>query len=122
MLVLAVELHQPCGEILQGAGGSQRAVDERAAAALRRNFTADEELFFAALEDRFNRGRVLAGAHELARRPAAEQQSDRLDQDGLPRSGLAGQHIEAGSEFDLDEIDDRQMPDAKEAEHEKWAA
>ena len=60
---------------------------------------------------------VLAGADEVARRAAAEQQADRLDEDRLAGPGLAGQDVEAGLELDLDRVDDREMLDAEEAEH-----
>ena len=61
--------------------------------------------------------RVLAGADEVARRAAAEQQADGLDQDRLAGAGLAGQDVEAGVELDLDRVDDREVRDAEEAEH-----
>ena len=104
---------------MQRAGGRQRAVDERAAAALRGDLAADEQLFAAALEDRFDGRGVLAGADEVARGAAAEQQADGLDEDRLAGAGFAGQDVQAGVELDLDRVDDREVLDAKEAEHRK---
>ena len=71
------------------------------------------------LEDGFDGGRVLAGADEVARRAAAEEQADRLDEDRLARAGFAGQDVEARLELDLDGVDDREVRDAEEAEHLK---
>ena len=62
---------------------------------------------------------VFAGADQVARRAAAEQQADRFDQDRLAGAGLAGQDVEAGVELDLDRVDDREVLDAEEAEHRK---
>ena len=75
------------------------------------------QLFPAALEDGLDRRGVLAGADEVAGRAAAEQQADRLDEDRLAGAGFARQDVEAGLEFDLDGVDDRQVADAQEAKH-----
>ena len=95
VLVLAVELDEAAGQLLERAGGRERAVDERAAAPLRGDLAADEQLLAAALEDGLDGGGVLAGADEVARGAAAEQQSDGLDENRLAGAGLAGQDVEA---------------------------
>ena len=59
----------------------------------------------------------LAGADQIGRRPGAEQQPDRLDEDRLARAGLARQDVEAGFELDVDGLDDRKVADAEEAQH-----
>ena len=105
--------------LLQGAGRGQRAVDERAAAALRGDLAPHQQLFPAALEDRFDGRGVFAGADEVAGRAPAEQQADRLDENGLAGAGFAGQDVQAGVELDLDRVDDREVPDAQEAKHAK---
>ena len=64
---------------------------------------------------------VLAGADEVARGAAAEQQADGLDEDRLAGAGLARQDVQAGVELDLDRVDDREVPDAQEAEHAERA-
>ena len=63
----------------------------------------------AALEDRLDRGGVLAGADEVAGGAPAEQQADGLDEDRLAGAGLAGQDVEARVELDLDRVDDREV-------------
>ena len=77
----------------------------------------DQQLFPAALEDGLDGRGVLAGAHEVARRPSAEQKADRLHEDRLPRAGFAGQDVQAGVELDLDRVDHREVLDAQEAKH-----
>ena len=87
---------RPCAEI------SRRT---RTSAAIRR------------LEDRLNRGRILAGPHEVGRRTAPGQEADRLDDDRFACSGLAGQDVQAGLELDVEGVDDGQAADAEEPEH-----
>ena len=97
----------------------QRSVDERAAAAVGGNLAPDQDLFVPTLENRLDAGGVLAGPDEVAGRAAAEQQVDCSDENRLAGAGFAGQDVQAGVEFDLDRIDDRQMGDAKETKHRK---
>ena len=117
MLVLAVQFDQACRQLAQRRRGRERAVHEGPAAALRRNLAAHEELLSCAFEDGFDRRGFLTGPDELSRRPTAQQKSDRLDENRLSGTGLAGQHVEAGLELDLRLVDDSQMSDAQEAEH-----
>ena len=119
VLVLAVQLDQPVRQVLERAGGGQRAVDERAAAPLRRDLAANEQFLAAAFETGLDRRRVLAGAHEIARRASAEQQADGFDEDRLPCPGFASQDVQAGVELDFDGVDHREMPNAQEAKHVK---
>src|SRR5207244_12043726 len=54
MFVLAVQFDETPREILERPGGRERAVDERAAPALRRDLPAHNELLAIAPEDRFD--------------------------------------------------------------------
>ena len=65
------------------------------------------------IEDRLDRGGVFAGADQVSRGAAADQQADRADQDGLAGAGLAGEDVEARLELELEAIDDGQIADAK---------
>ena len=130
--VLAGDLDQPLAERLQLRERRGRAVDPRAASALRIEHAAQEDLAVAFGEPllgqpRAHRRRVVdvergrelgalgAGA-DLARLEAdAEQEAERVEQDRLARAGLAGERREAGLELELegahdDEIADRQQP------------
>ena len=117
VLVLSVQLDQAIRELLERAGGGERAVDEGAAAPLGGDLAPDEQLFPAVLEDRFDRRGVLAGAHQVARGASPEQQADGFDEDRLAGAGLAGQDVEAGVEFDLDRVNHRKVLNAQEAKH-----
>src|SRR5439155_17961172 len=83
------------------------------------DFASYQELSPIVLEDGFDGRRVLARADEIPRRASAEQQTDGFDEDGLARTGFAGEHVEPGVELDLNGINDREMADSKEVEHGK---
>src|SRR4029453_9382339 len=104
-------------QVLQRAGGGERAVDERAAPSLRGQLAPDDDLTAVDLEQRLNCCRVLAGSHTLARRAATEQQADGFDEDRLARAGFTRQDVEAGVEIDLEPLDDGQVFDAQIPQH-----
>ena len=52
----------------------------------------------------------------------AKEQTDGLDQDGFPGTGLPRQHVEPWFELDLDSLDDRQVADAEETQHARGNA
>ena len=117
VFVLPVHLEQASGQVAQRARGGQRAVDERAAAALRGDLAAHDDFLVAGVEDRLDGRQLLARPHEIARRPRAQQESHRLDQDGLAGAGLSGEHGEPGVELDLEPFDDGQMLNTQIAQH-----
>src|SRR5207253_7192577 len=119
MFVLSVQLDEPRRQLLQGARRRERAVDERTASTLRRDLAADQQFFSAAVEDGFDGGDVLVGPDKVARRAPAQEQADRLNENRFAGSGFACQDIEAGVEFHLDRVDDREVADLQKAEHEK---
>ena len=89
-----------------------------APAALDRDVAADHQLgAVGVLEDGLDRRLLLARPHEIGRRPAADEQPDGADEDRLARAGLAGEHVQARLELDLQTIDDGQIADGDEAEH-----
>ena len=47
----------------------------------------------------------------------AKQQRQRIEQDGLAGSGLAGEHREAGVAFDAEVLDDGEIADGQQAQH-----
>ena len=109
VFVLPVQLHQPGGQVLERGGRGERARHERAAPALRGNLAADDHLVAAGLEDGFDDGEVLAGADEIRRGAAAEEQPDRFDEDGFSGAGLAGQDVERRFKLDGHRFDDREI-------------
>ena len=111
MFVLAVQLDEARRQILQRAGRRQLAVDEGAAATLRGDFAAHQQLLPAALENASIDGGVFARPDQVAGGAAAQQQTDRFDENGFAGPGFAGEDVQAGLELDLDRVDDRQPPD-----------
>jgi hypothetical protein len=117
MLVLAVQLDEPRRQFLQRSGRGQGAVDESAAPALRGDLAAYQELFPAVLENRLDRGDVLASANQVPGCPPPSSRPTASTSIDLPAPGLARQDVQARVEFDLNRVDDRQVLDAQEAKH-----
>ena len=118
VLVLAVQLDEVGRHLAQHRGGGQRAVDERPAPPGCGDLPADQDLAAVRpLEDRLDGRGVGAGADQVGRGAAAQQEPDRFDEDGLARPGLAGEGGEARIEVDLNGFDHRQVADAKRTQH-----
>ena len=117
MFVLPVQLHESDGQVSKCSCRHQSAVDECPASTLRRDFASDDQLALVGLEDRFDGGGSLPGANQISRCARAEEQADRLDEDRLAGTSLAGQHVEAAVELDLDRLDDCEIADTEKEEH-----
>ncbi len=59
----------------------------------------------------------MAGADHIRRRAAAEQQSQRVDDDGLPAAGLPRQQVQAGVEADAQPVHHRVVFDYQLKQH-----
>ena len=91
VLVLPMEVDERAGELAQRGARHEGAVDERAASSLRRHFPAHDDLAaVGGVEDGFDRSGFLAGAHELGRGAAADEQANGAEEDGLAGAGFAG--------------------------------
>src|SRR5437867_10268459 len=117
MFALSVKLDEVRGQVSQRTSCRKVAIDEGPTAPLRGNFAPDNDFtdfrdFGAAFENRLDARGWLAGPDEVARRAAAKQQPDGLYQNRLAGAGFAGQDVQAGIEFDLDRIDDREVGNA----------
>ena len=118
VFVLAMQFDQPVGEVLECAGGGQRSGDEGPAAALRGDFAADDDLLPPSVfEDGFDGGQLLAGADQILRGAAAEEEPDGFDEDGFAGAGLARQDVERLFKVDGDRLDDRQVANGEIANH-----
>ena len=118
VLVLSVQIDERRAELAQRRGRRERVVDERAAAALRRDLAAHDDLApVGPLEDGLHGRGVLAGADEVGARASADEQVDGLDEDGLAGAGFSREDVQARLELDLEPIDDREMAHAEEAKH-----
>ena len=131
-VVLAVDGQQPGADVPHHRGGGGHAIDAAAALALGIDFAVKQQvvqgLVAAALQfgaDRFgdileggpDTGFLRAAAHQLAGGAVAQDRVDGVDQDGLARAGLAGQHIKAGGKFDLGFFDHGNIFDFEVRQH-----
>ena len=118
MFVLPVQLDEPVRQILERRRGRERAVDERAAPALRRDLAANDQLAAVfGFEDRFDGGEVFAGANQVLGRASAEQEPDGFDEDGLAGAGLARQDVERLFKVDGHRLDHREVADGQVSNH-----
>jgi hypothetical protein len=116
--VLSVQIHEPAAEIPERGTRHERAVDEGPAPALRRNLASNDQ--FAAigcLEGRLNRGTFFARPDKISGGTAAHEESHGSYEDGLPRSRLACEDVQARLEFKLEVVDNGEVPDGEEAQH-----
>src|SRR5690606_29426250 len=94
--------------------------DEGAAAALCGDLAFEDQVAAVrGVEDGLYGGDILAGADEVGRRPAADEQADAGDEHGLAGAGFAGEDVEARTELHLDLFDDGQVPDLQVAQHRR---
>ncbi len=120
VLVLSVKLDERVRQRPEIAGGGQRAVDERAAAALRGDLATDDQLVtLSRFKHGLDRCEVFAGPDQVLSRPAAQQQADGANQNGLAGPCLAGEDVERLFKLDRDRLDHREVPDGEEANHAK---
>jgi hypothetical protein len=118
VLVLAVQIDERSRRVAQRRRRHQRAVDERAAATLRRHFAAHDQFpAVRLLEHRLHRCRVFPRTHEIGARASADEESDGADENRFARAGLAGQNREPRCKFNFQAIDDGQIADTEKADH-----
>jgi hypothetical protein len=72
---------------------------------------------FANIEQSFDLRRLRAGAHQLPPALAAEHQLERADQNALARPRFAGEHVQAGTELELELVDDGEVANSQAREH-----
>ena len=123
---------QPRREVLQEAQRHRLILDEDAVAPLARNLAPDHQLVVLDLDARLEktspqrsvaredpRDRRTLGplADEVARRACPGEKRQRVDHQRLAGSGLAGEHVQPGSELDLAPRQNRQISHAESAQH-----
>ncbi len=120
-------------ELLQHRHRRRLIVDEDAALAAGRNLAAQDDLAFfgvdsVGLQNRGDRGRVGvehrrdgrffgAMADRVAGGLVAEQQCQRVDEDGFSGAGFAGQQVETGRELHGNVVNDRVVFDSQFQQH-----
>src|SRR5581483_7363367 len=132
--VLPVDVDQDVARFAQQLYRHGLAVQIRAGATVARDHAADRKLLgsvdglflqpalqlpraFAQIEGPDDLGSLGAMAYHLGARAPPGQQLQRIHQNGLARASLAGQHRQSGPQFQLDAIDDREVPDLQIVEH-----
>src|SRR5262249_15668797 len=112
VFVLTVEIDKDRGQIAERGTGSECAVDEGAASALRGDLPPQDDLLTIGLvENRLDDGGVLPRPDEVRRGPAAQQETDGTVQNGLPCPGLSGQDVQARLELQLEVVDHGEIAD-----------
>jgi hypothetical protein len=66
---------------------------------------------------RFQDRLVRAQSYLIDRRPAAYDQGDGFDNDGLPSAAFAGEDLKAGRKFYVEVVDNRKVRNAQLGEH-----
>jgi hypothetical protein len=132
--MLAVDIHQEFADLLELQHRGRTAVDVRARAARRLDHPAHQahaviaaEIIsaqvigngrrFVGREFRAHFSLVLSLTHLPRLGAAAQHHGQRVDQDGLARAGFAGQHGEAGLEFEIEFVNDDEVANAEAAQH-----
>jgi hypothetical protein len=136
IIVLAVDLDQMRAEFAQQRGRGGGAVDEGTAAAIRLDDAAhDQRLARLDVEavvgeqrrDRSVRMRGVEGGgddrlrgalpHQPGIAARAQRQPERIEQDRLARTGLAGQHAETFVEIEVERLDQHHVTNGKRGQH-----
>ena len=137
LLVLAVHLDQQAADLAHQAGADRLVVDEAARATVGADHAAQHQVVLRrdavlgeqCLDRIARRGRehgadaCLRGAptHQIAVRPAAQRQSQGIEQDRLAGAGLAGQHAKAGLEREVEPLDQDDVADREAGQHWRGA-
>ena len=135
VLVLPVHAQEVGRQLAQQGERAERAVHVGPRAAAARDHAPDEELVLRVLgrdagageplahlgrdvrEQDLDRCLLGAGAHQVRVGAPTEGHVERLEEDRLPRAGLAGDDVEPGLEHQLELLDERQVADAERAQH-----
>ena len=134
LLELPLDFHQMVGQPAQQRDRDRLVVDVGAAAPVLRQHPAHHQLVvldldvvlvqncahwmaFGDVEGGRDLGLIGAGAQQPAVRPVAERQAERIQQDRLAGTGLAGQRAQARGEFQLKPVDQNDVADRETAQH-----
>ena len=136
MRVLAMDVEQEFGGVLQLRQRRRAAVDEGARATAGVDHPAQDQHAVVrrvarlvepghqprqAVDHEFDRdfGTRRAAAHHAALGAVAQRQRQRVDQDRLARTGLAGEHGEPRREIEFDRFDQQVIADGQMRQHKR---
>jgi hypothetical protein len=136
MSVLAMDVDQQFADLAQLAEGGRQPIDVGARAAAGFDDAAQQQCFvrfvvvgaqpcthrvaradFLQVELGSDLRPLRADAHQCRIAALAQRQRQRVDQDGLAGTGLAGERAEAGIEVELEAVDDDEVADEQAAQH-----
>ena len=134
LLELTLDLDEAVAELAQQAHARRLVIDKGAAAAVGREQAAQHNRLAGAVmpgfaQDRMGRmvlsdrklgrnSRLLRpGAHQAGLGPPAERQAERVQQDRLARTGLAGQHAQSRAKGERQTIDQHDVADGQTEQH-----
>ncbi len=132
--MLAVDLDKPAGDGAQGLGAHRLVVDEGAGAPIGHLDTAKDQLpvgldvlgasrgkggmIGGQIEDGRHLALGFAVADERAVAAGPKAQREGIEQDRFAGARLAGQHGEAGAEFEIEPVDQHDIADGELNEHD----
>ena len=120
MGVLAVEIDEVTSHLLEGLDRSHPIVDVGPRSPVGRDHgSCEDDLLFAAVEvgPRSQRHSARPGPHDGRVGARAEQQLERLDDEGLSGPGLARDDRQTVTENQIDILDHPEVPDAQLPDH-----
>ncbi|CAB4876509.1 unannotated protein [freshwater metagenome] len=132
VLMLPVEREQQLGDLAQIGGGRRPATDQRTGSSLSADPPCEDELLSVGrktvaeqlaqllrkIEDTLDVGLLRTGAHDSRASLASKQKVERVREDRLPSTGLAGQDVETGRKLHLGMLDQQQILNAKLVKHQ----
>ena len=134
LLELALDLDEAVAELAQQPDARRLVVDKGAAASVGPDQPAQYDRLAVAVEpglaqDRMRRvvapdrefrryrGLLSPRPHQPALRPLAERQAQRIEQDRLAGAGLTGQHAQAGTEGEVEAVDQYNVANIEAEQH-----
>ena len=113
LIVLAVDLNQPAGDIDQAGGSDGLVIHSGGGAARRRNLADADERLRHPVEQGLDPCLVGAMPDQGGVGPGADGEPQGIDEQALAGTGLSGQHIEPRLEGDGQPLDQGEVADAQ---------
>ena len=120
--VLAVEVDEPLTFVGELTDRCEPSVAVRTRPALARDHSAEHDLGVVDDEASLDRALTRTVAHDAALGSSTNEQLDRVDEQGLACTGLAGERRHAGAEHEHELVDHTQVADSELGQHESAVA
>jgi hypothetical protein len=113
LFVLAVDLDEWPGDLAQARCRHGLVVNSRRGAAERGHLAHADQRLRAPIEQRLDAREIRPVAHEPRIRSRPQRQSERIDEEALAGTRLAGEHVQAGGQLQSQPIDERKVGDGQ---------